>query len=104
MVLLDTHVWVWMAVDPKRLSRPAATCIRRAVEADGVTIASISKWELAMLFEAGRLRSVESLESSIARFLELTNVFVPEITPQIAAMASDNRYRRQRARGASGKR
>ena len=87
MVLLDTHVWVWMAVEPKRLSRPASTAIRRALESDGIAIASISLWELAMLFDRGRLRAPGTLESSIARFLDDTHVVVQETTPPIAALA-----------------
>ncbi len=88
MVLLDTHVWVWFAAEPKRLSRAASTAIRRATESGGVSIASISIWELAMLFDSGRLRAPGTVESSVRSMIEQTSVVIHEITPEIAALAT----------------
>ena len=50
MILLDTHVLVWVAVEPRRLSRAAASAIRQATVTGGLAIASITLWELAFLF------------------------------------------------------
>ncbi len=47
MILLDTHVLVWMAADSKRLSRPATTAIRRAL-IEGVSVKAITP-EIAAL-------------------------------------------------------
>lgn len=88
MILLDTHVWVWLATDPKRLSRRAAAAIRRAVDSGGISVASISLWELAMLFAQGRLRAPGTVESSVRMLVEKTNIVVQEITPEIAALAT----------------
>lgn len=88
MILLDTHVLVWLAADAGRLSRPAASAIRRALTAGGLAIASITLWELAMLFTRGRLRGQGTTEASIRAIVEATGVVVREMTPDIAALAA----------------
>ncbi len=88
MILLDTHVWVWLAVEPKRLSRHATTAIRKAAESGGISIASISLWELAMLFAHGRLRAPGTVETSVRSVVEKTGVIIHEITPEIAALST----------------
>lgn len=88
MILLDTHVWVWLAIDPKRLSRRATAAIRKATESGGITIASISLWELAMLFALGRLRAPGTVETSVRSVVENTGVIIQEITPEIAALST----------------
>lgn len=52
-LLLDTHVWLWMAIDPKRLDRK----IGRRLEASGneLWVSAISMWEAA---EAAKRRKV----------------------------------------------
>jgi PIN domain nuclease of toxin-antitoxin system len=88
VILLDTHVWVWLAADPKRLSRTAAAAIRRAAESGGIGIGSISLWELAVLFDRGRLRASGTIESSVRSIIEGTGIVIHEITPEIAALAT----------------
>jgi PIN domain nuclease of toxin-antitoxin system len=88
VLLLDTHVLVWLAAAPKKLSRPAASAIRRAMRSGGIGIASITLWELAVLYARGRLQAPGSVESSLARLVAATRVVVKELTPSIAAIAS----------------
>ena len=88
MILLDTHAWVWLAIEPKRLSRRATTAIRKATESGGISVASISPWELAMLFANGRLRAPGTVETSVRSVVEKTGVIVHEITPEIAALST----------------
>ena len=88
MILLDTHVLVWMVASPKQLSRPAAREIRKAQQSGGCAIASISLWELSLLFEKGRLRSSGVPEASIREIVETAAVTVLEITTDIAALTA----------------
>ena len=88
MILLDTHVWVWLAIEPKRLSRRAAAAIRKATESGGISVASISLWELAMMFANGRLRGPGTVETSVRSIAENTGVIVHEISPEIAALST----------------
>jgi PIN domain nuclease of toxin-antitoxin system len=88
VILLDTHVLLWLAAEPARLSRAAASAIRRALRTGGITIASISLWEIAALFARGRLRSRGTTEASLETILKATGVSIREITPTIAALAT----------------
>ena len=88
MILLDTHVLVWLAAEPARLSRAAAAAIRRALRSGGIAIASISLWEMAALFAKGRLRSRGTTEASLEAIVAATGVSLREITPTIAALAT----------------
>jgi PIN domain nuclease of toxin-antitoxin system len=88
LILLDTHVLLWLAADPKRLSRRATAAIRRGLRAGGIAIASISLWEIAMMFSQGRLRSRGTIEAAIESIVKETGVTLRENTPAIAALAT----------------
>ena len=88
MILLDTHVLAWLVAEPARLSRPAASAIRRARVSDGLAISSITVWELAMLFAQGILRSHSTVESAVQNILNRSGVVIMPITAEVAAIAS----------------
>jgi len=75
-----------MLSNTAKISREAARHIRRAQREDGCAIASITLWELALLFDRNRLRSAGTIQSSIHEILEKSKVTVIEITPEIAAL------------------
>jgi len=90
VIFLDTHALLWMASDPKRLSKKARAAIRREREKDarekaGVAIAAITLWELAWLAENGRIQVTGSVESFVRE--TASRVMVEPITPEIAAFA-----------------
>jgi PIN domain nuclease of toxin-antitoxin system len=87
MILLDTHVLVWMVAEPARISRDAARQIRKAQREDGCAIASITLWELGLLFQRNRLRGAGTVDASIRKIVERSRVQVMEISPEIAALA-----------------
>jgi len=86
VILLDTHVLVWAVEDSKRLSRTAASEIRRARRQDGLAVSAITLWELASLFAKGRVRAFGTVEASVQLVLE--GVAIRPITPEIAALAT----------------
>jgi len=88
MILLDTHVLVWAAGDASRLSRTAGREIRKAQSRDGCAIASVTLWELALLFEKGRIRGSGTIEASIREIVQDARATVLEITPEIAALST----------------
>ena len=85
MILLDTHVLVWMASEPKQLSRQARQAIREARQTTGVAVATITLWELAWLAENGRIQISVSVESFVRQ--TIARVILKPITPEIAALA-----------------
>ena len=64
MILVDTHVVVWLAFDQDQISRKARSAIDDARKnADGLAISDITLLELATLASKGRIRLDISLES-----------------------------------------
>jgi PIN domain nuclease of toxin-antitoxin system len=76
VIIVDTHVVVWLAFDQAQLSRKARTAIDDARKnAEGLAISDITLLELATLARKGRIRLDISLESFLqeieARFVVL---------------------------------
>jgi PIN domain nuclease of toxin-antitoxin system len=76
MILLDTHVVVWLAFDQEQISKKARNAIDDARKnADGLAISDITLLELATLASKGRIHLDISLESFLqeveARFIVL---------------------------------
>ena len=55
MLLLDTHVLVWLDEGSSRLGTEALQTINRALASGQLGVASISFWEIAMLVRKSRL-------------------------------------------------
>ena len=88
MIVLDTHALLWLCLEPRRLSAPAAAAIRGALAAGGIAIASITLWEIAMLIALGRLTPRGTAETWLAELVRRSGVIVREITPAVAALAT----------------
>jgi len=88
VIVLDTHVWLWLCLEPRRLSARAAGAIRRAVSNGGLAIASITIWEVAMMLARGSVIPQGTAESWLEALIDRSGVTVREITPAIAALAT----------------
>lgn len=86
MILLDTHALVWAVAERKRLSHAAHAAILQAQKMDGVAIASITLWELAMLIARGRIQAFGTVDASVRLLTE--GVIIKPITPEVAALAA----------------
>jgi PIN domain nuclease of toxin-antitoxin system len=85
VILLDTHALLWMASDPKRLSKRAHEAIRQARQHTGIAVATITLWELAWLAQHGRIMVMGSVESFVRE--TAARVILRPATPEIAALA-----------------
>jgi PIN domain nuclease of toxin-antitoxin system len=85
MILLDTHVVIWLAFEPDKLSKRAKEAIRAARPQGGLAIAAITLLELAWLAEKGRVETTLGVESFVRRCASKMTVL--PITPEIAARA-----------------
>ena len=85
MILLDTHIVVWLAFEPQKLSKRAKEAIRAARRDGGLAIAAITLFELAWLAEKGRVETTLSTESFVRQCA--SKMAVLAITPEIAARA-----------------
>lgn len=88
MIVLDTHAWLWLGLEPRRLSSTATSAIRRAANAGGLAIASITLWEVAMMIAGGRVVPQGTPEAWLAALVERSGVTIKEITPAVAALAT----------------
>ncbi|HXC86982.1 MAG TPA: type II toxin-antitoxin system VapC family toxin [Candidatus Cybelea sp.] len=86
MILLDTHVIVWLAGDPGKLSRAATDAIREASREGGTAISAMTLWELAWLATNGRLDISGTAEAFVEEIA--TRMVVRPITPEIAVLAT----------------
>jgi len=71
MLLLDTHVLVWLDEGSPRLGTEALQAINRALASGQLGVASISFWEIAMLVRKRRLDI--RIELDVWRFELLQN-------------------------------
>lgn len=55
MILLDTHVLIWLDQDNPKLGPGCRTAIDEALAADDLAVSAISFWEVAMLVAKQRL-------------------------------------------------
>lgn len=62
MILLDTHVLLWLWSGSRRLGAGARSEIERAWRTGEAGVSAISFWEVALLKSKGRIRSPEEVE------------------------------------------
>jgi PIN domain nuclease of toxin-antitoxin system len=95
MILLDTQAVIWLMTDKGKLSASAADRIRRANRAaEGVAIASLTLWEVAMVYRKGGIRTPNSLGKYLTA-LERAFLVLP-VTAAIAerTLSFSDRYPR----------
>jgi PIN domain nuclease of toxin-antitoxin system len=89
MIVADTHIIIWDALEPERLSPKARKAINEANKLDGIIFCEISLWEIAMLMKKRRL----SVDVNYQEFIDLVsnsnNYIFKGISPQIAELSTD---------------
>jgi len=86
VILLDTHVLIWLANVPEKLSRKAREAIRRASEETGIAISAITLWELAWLATHNRLDISGTVEAFVEKISSRTAI--RPITVKVAVLAN----------------
>jgi len=85
ILLLDTHVWIWlMNADPHLKRSKWLPIIEKAVEKNRVTVSIISVWEVAMLEAKNRIVLPYSLYEWVHRALGDAGIALASLTPEIA--------------------
>ena len=87
MIVLDTYIIVWDALQPDKISKKARKMIDRANELSGIIIADISLWEIAMLMKKNRL-SIDATYPELIHLIRSANHYTfQSITPEIADLS-----------------
>jgi PIN domain nuclease of toxin-antitoxin system len=85
VILLDTHVLIWLASDPSKLSKKAAAAIRSSSKQGGMAISAITLWELGWLATHGRLSFGGTVEDFVEKISSRTAI--RPITVKVAVLA-----------------
>ncbi len=85
MIVIDTHVWIWWASDPEKLSRRAAQEIRRAKQ---IGVCAISCWEFTTALSKGRITVDREPLAWLLEALALPSVELLPLSPAVAARAN----------------
>jgi len=92
MLVLDTHVWVWLLEGSRKLSTAKASAglsrIREAAERFELRVSIISVWEVAMLEAKGRLRFSVPCLDWVDKAVAVPGLALIPITPEIAVDSS----------------
>lgn len=93
MIVLDTHVLVFEALEPKRLSRRARAALEEGFESGTLTCSDISLWEVAMLIAKGRIEAGPDARAFIDDVIQARAVRVLPISTEIALLAQSDTIR-----------
>jgi PIN domain nuclease of toxin-antitoxin system len=84
VLLLDTHVWLWLVAGSSNLSTSARNAIDRATTAGALRIAATSLWEVVLLASLGRIVLGKSIGLWLEEALAEPGPIIDALTPQIA--------------------
>jgi len=87
-VLLDTHVWVWLAEGRAGVRPEAVALMERAGEESLLRVSAISAWEVGMLEARGRLRFDVPCEEWVEKAFGLPGLSLMPLTPSICVRSS----------------
>lgn len=85
LILLDTHVWIWLLTGDKKLkSSPCLSPIEQAVRYSNIRISAISVWEVGMLEAKGRLQFPMNCLGWVHQALSAPGISLVPLSPEIA--------------------
>ena len=84
MIVLDTHVLVWVMEDDAKLGSEARRAIVEASRNNEVGVSAITPWEIALLVEKGRIRLAREVAEWVDAALAAPGVRLLPIEPRIA--------------------
>lgn len=92
--ICDTHILLFWAHEPERLSSPARHALELGLRKGELAIADITLWELALLYERGRLVLPADVSAShyVKQLLAALRLQVLAITPEIALLSRSDRF------------
>ena len=82
MILLDTHILIWLLIAPDNLSPKAKKAILESRKSGPLAISAISLWEIAWLVENKRIAIDVSVDSFVKKCASYVQVL--PITQEIA--------------------
>lgn len=84
MILLDTHIVIWILANPDELSKKAASAIRRSRIEGALAISAVTLFEIAQAIARGRIRVEQYTAAEVVNIVSRKFVVQP-LTAEIAA-------------------
>lgn len=84
-ILLDTHVWLWLATGDESLSGAVRKVLEKAEARGELSISAISLLEVANMARRNRIQLPISLNEGFERALSRASIGLIPVTPRIAA-------------------
>ncbi|MGN6423451.1 MAG: type II toxin-antitoxin system VapC family toxin [Asticcacaulis sp.] len=84
LILLDTHVLIWMTDNSPRIGPQTRSLIERASMAGELCISAMTVWEIAMLDSKGRLNLDRDIQVWIDTVLDEGGLSLMPLAPKIA--------------------
>ena len=84
MLVLDTHVWIWLVAGDPTLSAGARDVIEAAAADGSVLVSAISAWEVALLDSRGRIVLDKPCTQWVSEALAAPGLALAPLTPEVA--------------------
>lgn len=84
MIVLDTHVLVWIVEADPRLGKASRQLIDDEAADGRILVSAITFWEIAMLVGKDRLALAQDIRSWIERVLQLDGIELADLSPSIS--------------------
>jgi PIN domain nuclease of toxin-antitoxin system len=89
LLLLDTHVWIWlMNGDVEMLSPASRNAIVRASQIGKLRVSAITVWEVGMLEAKGRIRLTKGCLDWVNEALSAPGMALLPLSPEVAIESS----------------
>jgi PIN domain nuclease of toxin-antitoxin system len=88
VILLDTHVALWFAIDSGPLGKQCQRIARKAAAESQLAVSAVSFWEIALLISKRRLRTSDSAADTRNLILTAGAIELP-LTGEIAILAGE---------------
>ena len=85
-LLLDTHIWVWSALAPERISTRVGRQLNK--RENEIWLSAVSVWELRLLHDKGRVRLMPDPVSWIIDSISRLNIREAALTFEVALAIS----------------
>jgi PIN domain nuclease of toxin-antitoxin system len=86
-LLLDTHIWLWSALQPHRISARIAREL--SDQENELWLSPISVWELTYLHRKGRAKTPQDIPAWVASSMEELRLTEAPLTIEVALAVSE---------------
>ncbi len=84
MIVIDTHIWLWLLHDPSQLSNAARAQIEIEEDQNGILVSAISVWEIAVKSSLGKLALPLPIDDWYALAKSHSGIVIEALNPEDA--------------------